>query len=118
MLRGMARLLTGGDVIPAVIAILVGVTVGALITASLEPGTGRTIGAGLVTLLVVGVVLQRGMGLYRRYRQLSEGKCPYVLCHGVVQQSELVGENEVVCPTCKKRWPKLASIQYRATARM
>jgi len=58
-----------------------------------------------------------GMNVLRRYQQLAAGKCPNPLCHGVVQRSELVGKGKVVCPTCKKTWPELKRMQFRATAR-
>lgn len=117
MLRGMSRLLTGGDVIPVVIVVLVGAGIGALIVAGFEPGAKRIFSSGIVGLVMLGVVMHRGMSVFRRYQKLSGGKCPNPMCHGVVQASELVGNDEVVCPTCKKRWPKLDNIHFRTTAR-
>ena len=117
MLRGMVRLLTSSDVIPVVVVVLLGAGLGALIAASVAPGAARIFVSSIIGLVVLGVVAQRGMGVHRRFRKLSNGKCPNSMCHGVVQQSELVAKDEVVCPTCKKRWPKLDSIHYRTTAR-
>lgn len=117
MLRGIGRLLTGGDVIPVIIVVLVGAGLGALIAAGLEPGAKRLLFSLLVGLVMFGVIAQRGASVLRRYHKLVNGKCPNPMCHGVVQASELVGKDEVVCPTCKKRWPRLENIHYRATAR-
>lgn len=117
MLRGMSRLLTSADVIPVVIVVLVGAAAGALIAAGVEPGGKRICLSCIIGLAILGMVAYRGMGVYGRFQKLSSGKCPHPLCHGVVQQSELVDANQVVCPTCKNRWPKLENIRYRATAR-
>ncbi|MEA3401781.1 MAG: hypothetical protein U9R79_11125 [Armatimonadota bacterium] len=113
----MARLTTAGDVIKAVVALFVGLGIGAGVSAFLSPGTLRVCAQCIVGAAMIGVIGSAGLGVFRRYRQLSEGKCPNPLCRGVVQRSELVDRGQVVCPTCKKVWPELAGMQFRATAR-
>ncbi|MGI5819779.1 MAG: BRcat domain-containing protein [Armatimonadota bacterium] len=116
MIRGMARLMTGGDVAKMLIAILFGAGMGSIVAAWMS-GTAKTWVVGIIGAATLAVVVHSGMGVYRRYRQLSEGKCPNPLCHGVVQRSQLVDRGNVVCPTCKKTWPELQSMTFRATAR-
>lgn len=116
MLRGMARVTTAGDVITMGVAVLIGLGAGAIAAAGLN-GSVRICAECIIGAAVIGVIAWSAMGIVRRYRQLSRGKCPNPLCHGVVQPSELVDENEVVCPTCKKTWPKLRHMHFRATAR-
>ncbi|MGC9317503.1 MAG: BRcat domain-containing protein [Armatimonadota bacterium] len=117
MLRGMAQLTTAGDVIKAVAALFVGLAMGAGVTAFLGPGALRVCAQCVVGAAMIGVIGSAGLGVFRRYRQLSDGKCPNPLCHGVVQRSQLVDRGHVVCPTCKKVWPELTGMQFRATAR-
>ncbi len=113
----MIRLMTGGDLAKMLIAILLGLGVGAIFAAWMDAGAGKICVECIIGALTAGAVIYSGMGVFRRYQQLSEGKCPNPLCHGVVQRSELVGEDNVVCPTCKKQWPKLDSMKFKATAR-
>lgn len=117
MLKGMVRLMTGGDLAKMLIAILLGLGVGAIAAAAMDAGAGRICVECIIGAATIGVVGFVGMGIFRRYQQLSDGRCPNPLCHGVVQRSELVGSGNVVCPTCKKTWPELDSISFRATAR-
>lgn len=116
MIKGMAQLTTGGDVAKMAIAILLGAGIGAIVEAAMS-GTGRVCAVCVVAAATIAVIVMSGMGVYRRYAQLKDGKCPNPLCHGVVQHSQLVGKGKVVCPTCKKTWPELARMQFRATAR-
>lgn len=117
MLRGMAQLTTGGDLIKAAIALLLGLGIVTVVGAAMGAGAARTIAVGAVLLVMVGVLAQTGLSVFGRYRQLAAGKCPNPLCHGVVQHSDLVGEGKVVCPTCKKTWPELQGMRFRMTAR-
>ena len=117
MLRGMARLTTSGDLIAAGLSILFGLGIGAIIVAAMSPGTARTCAACIIGAVALGVLLNTWLGVFGRYRQLVAGKCPNPLCHGVVQPRELVGRGNVVCPTCKKTWPELAGMHFRATSR-
>jgi len=117
MLRGMAQLTTGGDLMKAGIALLLGLGIAAIVVAAMGPGSARTIVTGAIVLVMVGVVAQTGLSIFGRYRQLAAGRCPNPLCHGVVQHSELVSDGMVVCPTCKKTWPELRGMRFRMTAR-
>jgi len=117
MLRGMARLTTSGDLIITGVSILLGLAIGATILAAIAPGSTRTCVTCIIGAVMLGVLLNTWLGVFRRYRQLAAGKCPNPLCHGVVQHSELVGRGTVVCPTCKKTWPELSGMQFRATSR-
>ena len=117
MIKGMARLMTGGDMAKMLIAVLFGVGIGGIIAAGMHAGTGRTCIECIIGAATLGVVVHSGMGIFRRYKQLSTGKCPNPLCHGVVQRSELVEKGNVVCPTCKKTWPELEKMSFKATAR-
>jgi len=117
MLRGMAQLTTGGDLITAGVSILFGMGIGGIILAAMSPGGTRTCVTCVIGAVMFGVLLKTWLSVFHRYRQLAAGKCPNPLCHGVVQQSELVGKGTVVCPTCKKTWPELAGMHFRATSR-
>lgn len=117
MLRGMAQLTTSGDLIMAGLSLLFGIGMGGIIVAAMSPGGGRICATCIIGAVMFGVLLNTWLGVFRRYRQLAEGKCPNPLCHGVVQPSELVGRGRVVCPTCKKTWPELEGMHFRATSR-
>jgi hypothetical protein len=117
MLKGMVRLMTGGDLAKMLIAILLGVGAGAIVVGAMNAGAGRICLECIIAAATIGVVVHSGMGVFRRYQQLSGGKCPNPLCHGVVQRSKLVDEGNVVCPTCKKTWPELERMTFKATAR-
>lgn len=117
MVRGMAQLTTGGDLMKAGIALLLGLGIAAIVVAAMDTGGARTMVVGGVLLVMVAVLAQTGLSVFGRYRQLAAGKCPNPLCHGVVQHSELVGSGKVVCPTCKKTWPELQGMRFRMTAR-
>lgn len=117
MLRGMAQLTTGGDLIKAGIALLLGLGIAAIVAAAMGPGGARTMVTGGVLLVMVAVLAQTGLSVWGRYRRLAAGRCPNSLCHGVVQHSELVGHGKVVCPTCRKTWPELQGMRFRMTAR-
>ncbi|MBD3291965.1 MAG: hypothetical protein GF393_03510 [Armatimonadia bacterium] len=109
--------MTGGDVAKILIALLLGVGAISIVAAAMNAGAGRICVECIIGATTLGVVLLSGMSVFRRYRQLSDGRCPNPLCHGVVQRSELVGKGNVVCPTCKKTWPELDSMKFKATAR-
>jgi len=109
--------MTGGDVAKILIALLLGVGAGALVAAGMGAGAGRICVECIIGAVTAAVVIHSGMGVFSRYKQLSNGKCPNPLCHGVVQRSELVSKGNVVCPTCKKTWPELDSMKFKATAR-
>lgn len=117
MIKGMLRMMTGGDVAKMLIALMLGVGAGAIVASAMGVGAGRICVECLIAAVTAGVVIMTGMGVFRRYDQLSNGKCPNPLCHGVVQHSELVKKGTVVCPTCKKTWPELENIRFKATAR-
>lgn len=117
MIKGILRLMTGGDVAKIAIALLLGAGAIALVVAGMTPGAGRVCVECIIGALTLGAVVLSGRSVFIRYRKLSNGKCPYPLCHGVVQHSELVGKGNVVCPTCKKTWPELDNIRFKATAR-
>ena len=117
MIKGMARLMTGGDLAKILVAILLGVGLGAIAAAGISAGTGRVCVECIIGAATLAAVIFSGMSVFRRYQQLSNGRCPNPLCHGVVQRSELVGKGNVVCPTCKKTWPELASMKFKATVR-
>lgn len=117
MIRGMMRLMTGGDLAKILIAVLLGLGAGAIVAAAMSPGAGRICVECIIGAVTAAVVIHSGMGVFGRYKQLSDGKCPNPLCHGVVQRSELVDRGNVVCPTCKKTWPELDSMKFKATAR-
>jgi hypothetical protein len=117
MIKGMARLMTGGDIAKMLIAILFGAGLVGIVAAGMHGGIGRTLVLGVIGVATVGVVLQSGVGVFRRYNQLNSGKCPNPLCHGVVQRSELVRKGDVVCPTCRRTWPELEDMSFKATAR-
>ena len=116
MLRGMAKLVTGGEIITIATTILVGAAIGMVIASGMSGG-GRICVGGSVGIAMFGAILRTGMGLFHRYNKLTSGRCPNPLCHGVVQHSELVGKGNVVCPTCKRTWPELQGMRFRATAR-
>ncbi len=117
MVKGMTQLMTGGDLAKMLIALLLGLGLGGIVSAAMNAGTGRTCAVCIVGAGALAVVLQSALSVFRRYKQLAAGKCPNPLCHGVVQRSELVSKGKVVCPTCKKTWPELERMQFRATAR-
>ncbi len=116
MLRGMVRLTTGGDVLVAAIAVVVAAGLGTIVAAEMA-GAGRLCVQCIVGAAALGVVVHRALGILRRYQQLAAGKCPNPMCRGVVRKSELAGDDEVVCPTCKSRWPELTGMHFRVTAR-
>lgn len=117
MIKGMARLTTGGDVAKVGITLLVGLGLMAIVAAGMQAGSGRICVECILGAVIVAVAFRTWLGVFRRYQQLAAGKCPNPLCHGVVQHSDLVGRGKVVCPTCKKTWPELERMQFRATAR-
>ena len=117
MLKGMVRLTTGGELAKMLVAVLLGSGLVAIVIGALTQGTPRVCLECIIGAATLAVLIHTVMGVFGRYRQLSEGKCPNPLCHGVVQRSELVGKGFVVCPTCKKQWPELKSMSFRATAR-
>ena len=117
MIKGMARLMTGGDIAKMLIALMFGVGVGAIVAAAMGAGAGRICVQCLIAAVTAAVVIFTGASVFHRYQQLSNGKCPNPLCHGVVQHSQLVKKGNVVCPTCKKTWPELDNIRFKATAR-
>jgi hypothetical protein len=117
MIKGMTRLMTGVDLAKMLLALVLGLGVGAIVSAVVQQGTGRTCAVCVIGAAMIAVILQSSLSVLRRYRQLSAGKCPNPLCHGVVQRSELVGRGHVVCPTCKKTWPELERMRFRATVR-
>ena len=117
MLKGMTRLMTGGDIAKMLVAVLLGLGLGAIVAAGMNAGGGRTCVQCIIGAAIFAVLLLTSMSVFRRYQQLAAGKCPNPLCHGVVQRSELVGKGKVVCPTCKKVWPELEHMQFRATVR-
>ncbi len=117
MIKGMLRMMTGGDVAKMLIALLLGVGAGVIVASAMGAGAARICVECLIAAATAAVVILTGMSVFRRYDQLSSGRCPNPLCHGVVQRSELVKRGNVVCPTCKSTWPELENIQFKATAR-
>ncbi len=117
MLRGMARLVTGADLIGAALAVMLGVGIGVTVTALMDPGSTRIYVSCIIGVATFGVLLHRWLSVFQRYRKLRDGRCPNPMCNGVVQRSELAGAGKVVCPTCKKTWPELARMQFRVTSR-
>ncbi len=117
MLRGMARLTTGGDLITAGLSILLGMGIGGIVWAAMSPGSGRICVTCIVGAVAAGVLVNTWLNVFRRYRKLIEGRCPNPLCHGVVQTSDLVGAGHVVCPTCKRIWPQLDGMRFKVTSR-
>jgi hypothetical protein len=117
MIKGMVRLMTGGDLAKMLIAILLGAGLGAVACAA-TAGTAMVCLVSVIGAASLAVVVNSALGIHSRYRQLSDGRCPNPLCHGVVQRSQLVGKGNVVCPTCKKTWPELERMSFKATARV
>ena len=117
MLRGMSRLVTGGDLIAAALAVMLGAGIGVTVTALMDAGGARVLVSCIIGVATFGVLLARWLGVFRRYRKLRDGRCPNPMCNGVVQRSQHAGAGKVVCPTCKKIWPELARMQFRVTSR-
>lgn len=116
MLRGMVRLTTAGDVLVTAIAVVAAAGLGTIAAAEMA-GVGRLCVECIVGAAALGVVIYRGLGILRRYQQLAAGRCPNPMCRGVVRKSQLARDDEVVCPTCKSRWPELTGMHFRVTAR-
>lgn len=117
MLSNLGRITTKADVLPPVIAVLVGVPLAGLLMSFAHSSGGRLLLGLLVALVVFGVVGSRGLRLAARYRRLKRGRCPHPGCRGVVQHSERLGPGWVVCPTCKTTWPEIEGMQFRLTSR-
>jgi len=117
MLRDLSRLVTRDVVVPAAVAIFACLLVGGAMLAAVGAPKAR-----LVTLAVVGgmcflALLWAGLTLRFRYCELCKGHCPNPLCRGVVQRSDLARRGFVVCPTCRRQWPKISHIDFKATSR-
>ena len=117
MFKNLARLTTKEDVLPPLIALLVGGLAIALILCALSSSGGRAIGCMVVGGIVLFVVASRVLRVAARYRRLNRGRCPRPGCRGVVQHSERLGEGWVVCPTCKGSWPEVDGMSFRLTSR-
>ncbi len=117
MFGNLARVITKADVLPPVIAVLVGVPLfGLVATAVRTPGV-RLFAMLLVVALTVGVISSRVLRVAARHRRLMRGRCPHPGCRGVVQRSERLGKGWVVCPTCGDTWPELDGMRFKLTVR-
>ena len=117
MFGSLARLITKADVLPPVIALVLGVPLAGLVTAIAHSPGARLLGVLIVAAAVLGVIGSRTLRLAARYRRLMRGRCPHPGCRGVVQRSERLGKGWVVCPTCKDTWPELEGMKFRLTSR-
>lgn len=113
----MLRLATRADVMPPLIALLVAVVGGAIVSTTMFPGLGRSLLLGLLIATFLGTSACCLLKLRFRLCRLLSGHCPNPLCHGVVHHSDLVPRGMVLCPTCGRRWPDIEGIQFRVTVR-
>jgi hypothetical protein len=117
MQRGVFGLMSREDLcLPAVIilaTLLVGVL---LLLVARAPATRGAIEI-VMAAGVAYTLFRTASGLAARLRRLRTGHCPYPLCHGAVHHSELVPHGFVICPTCRRKWPDLPGIHFKATVR-
>lgn len=117
MQRSVFGLLSREDLCLPTILILATLLVGLLLGLLVHSPTAK-ITVGVLTAVGVGYILFRlGAELAVRLRRIRDGHCPYPLCHGAVHHSELVPRGFVICPTCRRHWPDLPGIHFRATVR-
>jgi len=117
MWGSMGRLTTKYDVLPPLIALVVGVMIALVLRSLLQSPGGKAWVTLLTAAVLVGITMSRGLRVAARYRRLMRGRCATPSCRGVVQRSEKMGRGWVVCPTCKKYWPEMAGMNFRLTAR-
>lgn len=113
MFSGMARLSTRAEVLTPLITILLSLMIGALLRARIATPSGDRlvlIMFGAVCLLVVAYYFIR---VFRRYRRLRRGRCPNIMCRGIVIHSDRVAKGYVLCPTCGGVWPELKRMRLR-----
>lgn len=117
MQRGLFGLLSREDMCLPTVIILATLLVGVLLMLVARAPTARLV-IGILTAAGVGYVLFGVVhDLFTRVRRLKSGHCPYPLCHGAVHHSELVPHGYVICPTCRRKWPDLPGIHFKATVR-
>jgi hypothetical protein len=117
MLQAMVKLATKSDVLRIVITIVAFLAVWGIIEAFVNAAKARTaipLVFGIVSLLVVVATVVK---LFGRAKKLMAGRCPNSMCHGTVHHSELVRRGQLVCPTCKSKWPEVKGMKFRATGR-
>jgi hypothetical protein len=117
MQRGVLRLMSREDVCLPTVIVLATVLVGVLLSLATRTPAIKLAIAVLTAAGVGYTVFRAGWGLVTRLRRLRDGHCPYPLCHGAVHHSELAPKGFVICPTCRRKWPDLPGIRFRATVR-
>ena len=75
----------------------------------------------LVSLALVLVAIKAYVYLRQkmdfRLKRLQTGSCGHRLCHGVVQRTPTLPREQVICPTCKRVWPKVEGMEFKLTQR-
>ena len=116
MFSGMARLSTKADVLTPLITILVAVMLGTILCALVRTPTGDRWVLILLSLLTLVIVASAFLRVFRRYRRLRRGRCPNLMCRGVVIRSERVARDRVLCPTCQRVWPQIKGMRLKGQA--
>ncbi len=113
MLRALVKLTTGVELGGAALAVFIGVSLAMLVSVGIE--TANLLIETIVIASTVGVVVLIGMGVWRRYRRLFQGKCGHMACHGAVASDEKIPEHLVMCSNCKWVWPRVGESQVTPT---
>ena len=117
MWKNVVLLATKEDVLPPIIALMLGV-LGMTAMGCFTSTTGvRSLACLAVSVIVFLFIASRLLRFAARYRRLKRGRCPRPGCRGVVQHSESLGKGWVTCPTCKGSWPELEGMKFRLTVR-
>ena len=113
MFSGMARLSTKADVLVPLITILLSAGIAAILRAAITSPSGDRLVLIIFTGICVLVAAYYWVRLFRRYRRLRRGRCPNLMCRGIVLRSDRVPKGHVLCPTCGGVWPELKGMRVR-----
>ena len=118
MLRDVVRLTTLSEVLFPLILLELGLMSGVPAMTAFTATAERAVVSLVIAAVFLAAVLSSLLRVAQRHQKLSEGRCPNPLCHGVVQPSQRVGPDQVVCPTCKQVWPRIEGMRFRLTSRV
>ena len=117
MLQGMVKLATKSDVLRIVIALLASLVIWGIFGEFVQAPKARVAVPAVFGVICLLVLVTTLVNLYGRTKKLMAGRCPNSMCHGTVHHSELVRRGQLVCPTCKSKWPEVKGMKFRATGR-
>jgi hypothetical protein len=117
MLQAMSKLTTKADVLRLVISFAVCLGVWLIIEAFFQEGRARVIIPLIFAGIFLVIVYVTMHALVIRASKLLKGRCPNPMCHGTVHHSEHVRKGQLLCPTCKSKWPEVPGIRYLASGR-